>query len=877
MIIPNRAKKQKQLEDAELKRSGILLGNISTNKNTNRVYVCLIRACLIFLACYGTVGAVVSAFGLSYNYFLVIPFLLVLSTCTAFLYYNRLTFYLGYFALFFIFLIASVALYWHVNSGYQAFSNTVYEQYSNYFGLLSIREGNEYITNRILTVSVAMIFVSFLLCILLNITISGYMNIVETFLITFPILQIALYIDAKPALPYLAMLLAVYITVGILGRSGHYKIPSIKDDGKLFYHHKRKNKVFHSYIYDGPGMLTTGIFSILLSAIFLLITTNIFFSDFGSTLTQNRLKKMTDEYVKTYVQTGIWGLFDRYQASGGLSNGKLGGIGSVRPDFQTDLELTFVPYTLDTMYLKSYVGTTYGNNYFGPGNPETADTDYSLYEQKYSGFSDILQDNGKHARMDIKVLDEENVSILDETGKGFFMPYDSYAIFDKKTPDSVNYQNSIMTEVENGNYIDAFETQYEVLTDLPDSEIQHPEYTVYYLPYETKGYYEPTEKIDASYESYVYDTYLSVPESLSPTLKEFCEEAGLYETISHFEEYDSTTYATEEMQQQALRISIATKLKSYFMNNFKYSLAPGATPYNRDVVEYFLTTQKRGYCAHYASSSALLLRTLGIPTRYVEGYCIPLTAVNDASAVSRDITGWFEGDNILSETGVVTASITDGQAHAWVEIYLDGYGWIPFEFTPPSDDDDQLLNLDFMGIFAGLFLTGNNTDTQTTDTTTTQPLTENKYSFHFDDSFGFILKPLIICSLILVAILLIAYYKEQIAFFYQWKRNIRKGNYKLAIEYEWKYFLSYYTKRDKIINPKSAPREVFIRITHILSFIKEDNSFPESSLDNICNILQQACFSEELTDRGIYDTYHQTIIELRKALRKVPLKTFVDN
>ena len=60
---------------------------------------------------------------------------------------------------------------------------------------------------------------------------------------------------------------------------------------------------------------------------------------------------------------------------------------------------------------------------------------------------------------------------------------------------------------------------------------------------------------------------------------------------------------------------------------------------------------------HFASAAALLLRLVGIPTRYVAGY------VADIPASGK-------------------ANVPDSNAHAWVEVYLDGYGWEPVEVTP---------------------------------------------------------------------------------------------------------------------------------------------------------------------------------------------------
>ena len=72
---------------------------------------------------------------------------------------------------------------------------------------------------------------------------------------------------------------------------------------------------------------------------------------------------------------------------------------------------------------------------------------------------------------------------------------------------------------------------------------------------------------------------------------------------------------------------------------------------------YFLTESRRGYCMHFASAATLLLRWIGVPARYVAGY------VADVPASGH-------------------VRVPDSAAHAWVEVYIEGYGWEPVEVTP---------------------------------------------------------------------------------------------------------------------------------------------------------------------------------------------------
>lgn len=120
----------------------------------------------------------------------------------------------------------------------------------------------------------------------------------------------------------------------------------------------------------------------------------------------------------------------------------------------------------------------------------------------------------------------------------------------------------------------------------------------------------------------------------------------------------SATPAETILEMQLLRERLCAQVS--------YSLSPGKTPPSRDFAAYFLLENKKGYCTHYATAAVLLCRMAGIPARYCEGYVV---------------------DNVLSEhsgpdgSPYIYADILDSNAHAWCEVYLDGIGWMPFEFT----------------------------------------------------------------------------------------------------------------------------------------------------------------------------------------------------
>jgi transglutaminase-like putative cysteine protease len=105
----------------------------------------------------------------------------------------------------------------------------------------------------------------------------------------------------------------------------------------------------------------------------------------------------------------------------------------------------------------------------------------------------------------------------------------------------------------------------------------------------------------------------------------------------------------------------AVLLEDYFKTGFTYSLTPEFPPAGTDFVAYFLE-HRTGYCVYYATALAVMARTLGIPSRYVEGFA---TQLADSSKPASSL--W---------------QATGQTAHAWVELYFKGIGWITFDPTP---------------------------------------------------------------------------------------------------------------------------------------------------------------------------------------------------
>jgi transglutaminase-like putative cysteine protease len=96
---------------------------------------------------------------------------------------------------------------------------------------------------------------------------------------------------------------------------------------------------------------------------------------------------------------------------------------------------------------------------------------------------------------------------------------------------------------------------------------------------------------------------------------------------------------------------------------YRYTLQPGPFRRNGDPVAEFLFEKKKGYCEYFATAAVLLLRAQGVPARFVKG-------------LSVGPHNHYGGDLFV---------VRESDAHAWVEAYLPGEGWVEADPTPAAD------------------------------------------------------------------------------------------------------------------------------------------------------------------------------------------------
>ena len=101
-----------------------------------------------------------------------------------------------------------------------------------------------------------------------------------------------------------------------------------------------------------------------------------------------------------------------------------------------------------------------------------------------------------------------------------------------------------------------------------------------------------------------------------------------------------------------------------------YSINTDYPPAGADFVPWFVNQAESGICVHYAVTSVVLLRMIGVPARYVRGYVAPNTMID-------------------TETTVYAS-----HAHAWFEVFVPEYGWVMGDATPGYNHDESGFNID---------------------------------------------------------------------------------------------------------------------------------------------------------------------------------------
>lgn len=373
---------------------------------------------------------------------------------------------------------------------------------------------------------------------------------------------------------------------------------------------------------------------------------------------------------------GVFGLSFKY------NNNKLGNKDHISYKNVTDLEVTFDRVYNGAVYIKENVSSVYKENEWLElsskkyNDPIFEDfKNYKIFPQDFSGiFASAIN----------PTVGERTVSIDSHVKKErLFSPYGTLNVgglsynrdmivtsigekskqFDYTfLPVDTEYYGSLLTRGNDlnldGTYITNDEWRNTISEYCSSKGMTLGSFTInehlniYNDNYYNRGQLTMATLLENEYRDFVYANYLQVPEN-----------SNMKEVRKEYSELINYAASAESPGQ---KLAILDLMRSKMANETTYTLAPGKTPSNRDFVNYFLMENKKGYCIHYATSGVLLARMAGIPARYATGYVIVADDFNPSSA---------------NPDGSYTIDVQDNRSHAWVELYLDGFGWVPYEFT----------------------------------------------------------------------------------------------------------------------------------------------------------------------------------------------------
>ena len=531
----------------------------------------------------------------------------------------------------------------------------------------------------------------FFLCLWVGFFSARLPRLFPVFLLTFALMELVFWIGLAPNLIFMTLALSGYGLIlalsqtagsGRFHRTGYRRKKSEEQPVKV------RSRPLPRVL--GPAMLT----------VLALFLCSVLAAQTYLTASKYERPKALDRIRNTALTTDWSSIF--YFPD--FARGNLIAAGQQTFDHKTDIRVT-APYQSSTLYLRGFTGARYKNGVWKPlpdsayrNEPfpslekggttyerESAETS-ATYRQFYETIGFFLSEESKTAKfvtvdpvrtgrkyaylpysaqpVDNLRYDYDRFASLGigpRYSAGFYdydFARDSYNYFDGGISLSIGSSRFYFTQSSptgtSDVYVFGSSTFGETSGEFSEADdLNEAQQRTFTTPTPVENPYE------LSYRDFVMDQYLEIPEGFERMQEEFDEQ--LINSLFQ-EEYGSTMHGI---------YTITEALRSFLRERTEYSLSPGLAPAGMDPLNHFLYESHKGYCMHFASVSTLLFRQLGVPARYVEGYVVAAKDFNAGTA-----TTGADGNAAL------LMPLKDSNAHAWTEIYLDGYGWIPIETTP---------------------------------------------------------------------------------------------------------------------------------------------------------------------------------------------------
>lgn len=297
------------------------------------------------------------------------------------------------------------------------------------------------------------------------------------------------------------------------------------------------------------------------------------------------------------------------------------------------------------LYLKGFVGTEYEGIQWNTLNAEAYQGDYDgmFVWMKNKQFIPVEQ----YARYDRITAVQQNIKqeteqvTVDNQGA-----YRKYLYLPSSVSDWSNRWSKASKDwqVQSTGIFGASGYQFHMVPNVVTADqIQ----TAQWLSGSTKSNEKDYLEAESVYHSFVEEYYTGIDEELKTKLLDMF--------------FADNRDNMDELELQ----DVTARIREVLRTETRYVEQPETVPQGEDFLQWFLEDYKKGNAVSYATAAVMAYRAAGYPARYVEGY--HLTA-QDAETLKQN-----------QQTDVI---LTTKQAHAWVEIYIPGVGWMPEETVP---------------------------------------------------------------------------------------------------------------------------------------------------------------------------------------------------
>lgn len=289
------------------------------------------------------------------------------------------------------------------------------------------------------------------------------------------------------------------------------------------------------------------------------------------------------------------------------------------------------------MYLRGFVGAVYNNGVWEPLADSAFGGDYTgmMKWLREKGFDPLTQVSAYYQNCNEEEKPEKNQLDIKVTGASRYYVY---------TPASLEHAVKGMTEEKDFRLMSRglIGKDSYTMDELSGSRPAELTVTADWISNPTTDEQKEYLKAEAVYREFVYDTYRTVDTKTAELMKKM-----------FWEDYQTDSDGI---------YSAVCQIRKVLKDTVEYTETPEKTPDGEDPVEYFLTESRKGNSMLYASIAVDALRVHGIPARYVEGY--------------------YVSSSDMKEDNTDQTSLTGRDAHAWVEVYFDGIGWLPLDVSP---------------------------------------------------------------------------------------------------------------------------------------------------------------------------------------------------